>query len=97
MTRSELQVLSEAFAVAMVAMVARETRTVPMTAAFALREAAARDFPDFVPVCTRFAEQLRASHGLLDPVAAAGQALRDEVARAMTFVPRDADRVDIHG
>lgn len=97
MTRSELAFLSQAHAVALTAMVAPETRDVPMAAAYALREAAALDMPDFVPSCTRFVEHLRASHGVLGPVAAAGRALRDDVTRAMVFVPRDAARVDIHG
>lgn len=97
MTRAELQFLSQAHAVALLAMVAPETRAVPLAAAFALREAAAQDLPEFVPVCTRFVEHLRASRGILAPVAAAGRALRDDVSRAMAFVPRDAGRVDIHG
>jgi hypothetical protein len=97
MTRSELNLLSQAHAVALTAMVAPETRAVPMAACFALREAAVVDFPGFVPVCTRFVENLRASHGELSKVSAAGRALRDQVAAAMVFVPHDSQRVDIHG
>jgi hypothetical protein len=97
MTRSELRLLSDAHAVALAAMVAPETRAVPMAACFALREAAAVDFPGFVPVCIRFVEALRDSHGELGRVAVAGRSLRDAVARAMVFVPHDSQRVDIHG
>lgn len=89
MTRGQLAILSDAHAVAYAAMVAGETRAVPMAAAFALRAAASVEFPDFVPVCTRFVEHLRASHGVLPPVVAAGRVLRDEVCRAMAFVPAD--------
>lgn len=97
MTRSELRLLSEAFAVAHVAMVAEETRAVPSAAAFALYESASRDFPELTPHCARFVEQVRASRGELRRVAAAGRSLRDSVAELMAFVPRDIDRVDIHG
>jgi hypothetical protein len=97
MTRSELRLLSEAHAVALVAMVAPETRKVPMAACFALREAAEVDFPDFVPVCIRFCNNLRHSHGELSRVAAAGRTLRDKVAEAMVFVPHDIHRADLHG
>lgn len=97
MTRGELAFLSQAHAVAMTAMVAGESRVCPVAAAFALREAAAVDLPGLVPACTRFVEDIRASHGHLDRVAAAGRVLRDAVALAMAFVPHDIGRVDIHG
>lgn len=97
MTRSELALLSQAHAVAYAAMAAGETRDVPMAAAFALREAASVEFPGFVPACTRFLEHLRASHGVLAPVVAAGRVLRDAVTAAMVFVPADIARVDVHG
>jgi len=97
MTRAELAVLSQAHAVAMTAMVAPETRAVPMAAAFALCEAAASEFPGFGVTCTRFCEDLRSSHGRLAEVAVAGRTLRDAVTRAMVFVPVDAGRVDVHG
>lgn len=97
MTRSELALLSQAHAVALTAMVAPETRAVPVAAAFALVDAAEREFPAFEPHCTRFVTRLRECHGILSQVAAAGRDLRDTVARAMVFVPPDAHRVDIHG
>jgi len=97
MTRSELQLLSNAHAVAYAALAAQETRAVPMAAAFALREAAEFDLPEFAPDCTRFVEDLRGSHGRLDEVALAGRRCRDAVTVAMAFVPRDIGRVDIHG
>lgn len=97
MTRSELAFLSQAHAVAMSAMVAPETRAVPMAAAFALREVAASEFPGFRFTCNRFCEALSASHGKLVEVAMAGRTLRDAVTKAMVFVPVDAGRVDIHG
>ena len=97
MTRRQLALLSQAQAVAYSAMAAGETRAVPMAAAFALREAAAVEFPEFAPICSRFLEHLRASHGILSPVVAAGRALRDAVCEAMVFVPVDHARVDVHG
>lgn len=97
MTRTELALLSQAHAVALTAMVAPETRAVPMAAAYALRDATVAEFPDFRVVCAAFCEALRHSHGRLGEVAIAGRALRDAVARFMVFVPVDASRVDIHG
>jgi hypothetical protein len=98
MTRSELRILSDAHAVALAAMVAPETGTpAPMAAAFALREAAALDLPDFAEACTRFVEALRDSRGRLVEVAVAGRHLRTAVLHAMAFVPHDIGRVDIHG
>jgi hypothetical protein len=97
MTPGQLALLSQAHAVAYVAMAAGETRAVPMAAAFALREAAAVEFPEFAPSCTRFVEHLRASRGVLPPVVAAGRVLRDAVCDAMVFVPVDHARVDVHG
>jgi uncharacterized membrane protein len=98
MTRSELRILSDAHAVALAAMVAPETGTpAPMAAAFALREAAATDLPEFAPDCTRFVEALRDSRGRLVEVATAGRQLRTAVLHAMAFVPHDIGRVDIHG
>ena len=97
MTRSELRLLSHAHAVALTAMVAPETRAVPMAAAFALQEAAIYDLPSFLPACTRFIHDLRGSHGRLEEVALAGRHLRASVTELMAFVPVDADRVDIHG
>lgn len=97
MTRSELQLLSAAHAVAYAALAAQETRAVPMAAAFALREAAAVDLPTFAPDCSRFVEALRGSHGRLEDVALAGRRFRDAVTSAMAFRPVDAARVDIHG
>lgn len=97
MRREQLAVLSQAHAVAYVAMVAGETRKVPMAAAVTLLEMAGEQFPEFSPACHRFAEHLRASHGLVDKVVAAGHVLRNAVAEAMVFVPVDHHRVDIHG
>jgi hypothetical protein len=97
MTRRELQVLSEAHAVALTAMVAQETRAVPMAAAFALRAAVASDLPSLLPAADRFVADLRHSRGLLQEVAVAGRFLRLAVVQAMAFVPVDAQRVDIHG
>jgi hypothetical protein len=96
MTRSELQILSQAHAVALTAMVAQETRAVPMAAAFALRQACS-DLPALLPAADRFVADLRSSHGHLQEVAVAGRFLRTSVSELMAFVPVDADRVDIHG
>ena len=82
----------------MTAMVAAETRVAPdRRVVFALREAAAIDLPGLVPACNRFVEDIHASHGHLDRVAAAGRVLRDAVLLAMAFLPHDIGRVDIHG
>jgi hypothetical protein len=97
MTRSELAFLSQAHAVALTAMVAPETKAVPMAAAYALREAALSDVPGLLCAADRFIADLRASHGRLDHVRRAGVILRQAVTEAMAFVPVDADRVDIHG
>ena len=97
MTRSELQVLSRAHAVAYAALAAQETRAVPMAEALALRAAAAADLPDFVPVCGLFIQALRDCHGKLDRVVLAGRNFRDAVICALSFRPVDAARVDIHG
>ena len=97
MTRSELQFLSHAHAVAYAALAAQETRAVPMSAAFALAEAAAVDLPGLAPDCGRFVQALRDSHGRLEEVALAGRRFRDAVTSAMAFVPHDIGRVDIHG
>lgn len=98
MTRSELLFLSQAHAVALTAMTLAETRApAPMAAAFALAEAAAVDVPGMAGPCNLFCEELRQSHGRPDVVARAGRGLRDAVSRAMAFVPRDIDRVDLHG
>lgn len=96
MTRRELRVLSDAFAVAHVAMAAPETRIAPMSAALVLAETAATELPTFAGACNLFHERLRQSHGRLDEVSSAGRALRDAVAAAMAFVPVDLHRVDIH-
>lgn len=98
MTRSEQAFLSQAHAVAMTAVAAADSRVAPdRKAAFALPQAAAVDLPGLVPACNRFVEDIRASHGHLDRVAAAGRAFRDSVLLAMSFVPHDIGRVDIHG
>jgi len=97
MTRSELQILSQAHAVALTAMVAQETRAVPMAAAFALHEAAASELPALQPAAFRFVEDLRHSHGRLPEVAVAGRYLRTAVSELMAFVPVDANRLDVHG
>jgi hypothetical protein len=97
MTRNELQVLSQAHAVALTAMVAPETRAVPMAAAFALRQAAREDMPQLRRAAEQFTEALRDSHGRLEEVALAGRHLRATVSQLMAFVPVDAGRVDIHG
>lgn len=95
MTRAELALLSQAHAVAMTAMVAPETRAVPLTAARVLH----RELRDhrLAEACARFTAHLVSAHGDLNRVSAAGRALRDRVAEAMAYVPPDIDRVDIHG
>lgn len=97
MTRNELQILSQAHAVAMTAMVAQETRAVPMAAAFALCQAAREDMPQLWRAAHLFTNALRDSHGRLEEVALAGRHLRTSVTQLMAFVPVDADRVDLHG
>lgn len=95
MTRSELSRLSEAHAVAMTAMVAPETKAVPLPAARALHRRMAGTALE--PECARFTAQLAMAHGDLGLVASAGRIMRDAVAQAMAYVPPDAGRVDIHG
>jgi hypothetical protein len=95
MTRDQLALLSQAHAVAMTAMVAPETRAVPMQAARVLHRALA-DSP-LADECARFTAQLVMAHGDLTLVASAGRVMRDAVARAMAYVPPDIARVDIHG
>jgi hypothetical protein len=95
MTRQRLALLSQAHAVALTAMVAPETRAVPLPAARALhRQARGTTFAD---TCARFTAQLHMAHGDLALVASAGRVMRDAVAQAMAYTPPDADRVDIHG
>ena len=95
MTRADLALLSQAHAVAMTAMVAPETRAIPVQAARVLHRAAA-DGP-LAEVCAAFTAQLYMAHGDLVLVASAGRVMRDAVARAMAYAPPDATRVDIHG
>lgn len=95
MTRAELALLSQAHAVAMTAMVAPETRTIPLTAARVLHHQL-RDHR-LAEACARFTAHLISAHGDLDKVAAAGRAMRDSVAEALAYVPPDIHRVDIHG
>ena len=95
MTRSDLALLSQGHAVALSAMVAPETRAVPLPAARALHRQAAGTV--FAEDCARFTAQLVMAHGDLALVASAGRVMRDAVAQAMAYVPPDAHRVDIHG
>jgi hypothetical protein len=95
MTRAELALLSQAHAVAMTAMVAPETRVIPLTAARVLH----RELRDhgIADACARFSAQLAMAHGDLALVASAGRVMRDAVCHAMAYVPPDIHRVDIHG
>jgi hypothetical protein len=95
MNRAELAILSQAHAVAMTAMVAPETREIPLTAARVLH----RELRDhrLAEDCARFTAELHLAHGDLMRVASAGRMLRDAVASAMAYVPPDIQRVDIHG
>lgn len=95
MNRQTLAHLSQAHAVALTAMVAPETRAVPLQAARALHRLMA-DGP-MAGECARFSAQLAMAHGDLALVASAGRVMRDAVAQAMAYVPPDAGRVDIHG
>lgn len=97
MNPRDLALLSQAHAVAMTAMVAPETRSVPLDDSRDLLDAATLCLPDFAPTCARFVDALRDSRGHLDRVSAAGRALRDAVSSRLAFVPCDAGRVDIHG
>lgn len=96
MTRSELQALSQAHSVALVAMVAKETREVPYRAAVALVEAAS-DHPELVVEARQFLNRINAARGDVHEVTSAGRRLRDAVCRLMAFRPVDAGRVDVHG
>lgn len=97
MTRADLALLSQANAVALAAIVAPETKAIPLPAARELhRRADARALP-FAAACARFTAQLHMAHGDLALVASAGRVLRDAVAQAMAYAPPDASRVDIHG
>lgn len=97
MTRAELQLLSEANAVAHQAMVVHETGKVPLGAAEMLEKAALVEMPAFAVPCTVFRQRLRFGRHDFVNVIAAGRDLRNAVARAMAYVPPDAHRVDIHG
>lgn len=97
MTRSELALLSQAHAVAYMAMSYVETGKMPIGAAKALEAAALVEMPGFVVPCTVFAQRLHLGRYNSDDVVQAGREFRDDVARAMAYVPPDADRVDIHG
>jgi hypothetical protein len=95
MTRAELASLSQAHAVALTAMVAPETKAVPLPAARALHRQMVGTALE--PECARFTAQLTMAHGDLALVASAGRVMRDAVAQRMAYVPPDAHRVDIHG
>lgn len=97
MTRAELALLSQAHAVAYMAMSYAETGKMPIGAARALEEAALAEMPGFAVPCTVFAQRLHQGRHHFEDVVQAGRELRDAVARAMAFVPPDAHRVDIHG
>jgi hypothetical protein len=97
MTRFDLSLLSQAHAVALTAMVAPETRAIPIPAARELHRRVSAARVPLVDECARFTAQLHLAHGDLTLVASAGRLLRDAVAQAMAYVPPDADRVDIHG
>lgn len=97
MTRAELQLLSQAHAVAYMAMACVETGRVPVGAAEALAASALEDMPGFAVRCTVFLQRVRGGRHNFPGVVDAGRDLRNEVARAMAFVPPDAARVDIHG
>lgn len=97
MTRAELALLSQAHAVAYMAMAYVETGKLPIGAAKALEEAALVDMPGFAVPCTIFAQRLHLGRHNFDDVVQAGRELRNAVARAMAYVPPDAHRVDIHG
>lgn len=97
MTRSELQFLSQAHAVALTAMTVNAPSEVPLGAAAALEAAALEDMPGLAVPCTLFLQRLRFGRHCAPMVIHAGRELRDAVVHAMAFVPVDADRVDIHG
>jgi len=97
MTRAELALLSQAHAVAYMAMSYVETGKLPIGAAKALEEAALADMPGFAVPCTIFAQRLHQGRHNVGDVVEAGRDLRNAVARAMAYVPPDASRVDIHG
>lgn len=97
MTRFDLAVLSQAHAVALTAMIAPETKAVPLQAARELHRRVVEAKVELDDECARFTAQLHMAHGDLGLVASAGRIMRDAVARAMAYTPPDADRVDIHG
>lgn len=97
MTRAELALLSQAHAVAYMAMAYAETGKLPIGAARALEEAALVDMPGFAVPCTVFFQRLNQGGRSADEVVRAGREFRDAVARQMACVPPDAHRVDIHG
>lgn len=97
MTRAELALLSQAHAVAYMAMAHVETGKLPIAAAKALEEAALAEMPDFAVPCTIFAQRLHQGRHNLAEVVEAGRDLRNAVAQKMAYVPPDAHRVDIHG
>lgn len=97
MTRFDLSLLSQAHAVAMTAMVAPETKAVPLPAARELHRRVAEAAIPLADECARFTAQLHMAHGDLNLVASASRVMRDAVAQAMAYTPVDANRVDIHG
>jgi hypothetical protein len=97
MTRSDLALLSQAHAVAYMALAYAETGKLPMGAARALEAAALDEMPGFAVPCTLFAQRLHQGRHSIGEVVEAGRALRDAVARAMAYQPPDKHRVDIHG
>lgn len=97
MTRAELALLSQAHAVAYMAMAHVETGKLPIGAAKALEEAALAEMPGFAVPCTIFAQRLHQGRHNMEDVVQAGRELRNAVAKAMAYVPPDAHRVDIHG
>ncbi len=97
MTRFDLSVLSQAHSVALTAMVAPETKAIPIAAARELHRRVEEAQVPLSDECARFTAQLHMAHGDLSLVASAGRLLRDAVARQMAYTPPDAGRVDIHG
>lgn len=96
MTRAELAILSQAHAVAYMAMAAPETGRNPVAAAAALEQAAIADMPGFAVPCSLFRQRIGKGHVHPSYTAQAGWDLRDAVARAMSM-PVDAHRADLHG
>lgn len=97
MTRAELRIISQCYAVASMAVVVAETGCVPLAAAAALAEDVPAGLPALAGPCARFHADLRAAHGDVLRVRRAGQVFRDAVFGALAFRPVDAGRVDIHG